>query len=187
MTEEKMIEKINFTVNELDDEYYNCIFVSCNFSNLSFEKTMFDNCEFRTCDFTLTKFKETISSSKFIECKMVGADFTKLNKFSNQITFIKSQLDYATFINIKLQNTYFKECKLLETSFDDSDLSKSVFERCDLERTSFVGTNLEKVDFSTAFNYSINPNLCKLKKAIFSSNGLRGLVDYLNIEIKETL
>lgn len=184
MTENKIIEKILFTKNILDEEYENSIFTGCNFSNLVFDKTIFDTCQFRECDFSMAKFRITISSSKFIGCKMMGADFSNLNRFSSDISFYQSQLNYSDFTQIKLQNTYFKECKFYEALFDDADISKSVFERCDLERTSFVGTNLEKVDFSTAFNFSINPTTCKLKKAIFSESGLRGLVDHLKIEIK---
>lgn len=73
---------------------------------------------------------------------------------------------------------------MYETYFDDADIKNSIFEPCNLERASFAGTNLEKVDFSTAFNFSINPAVCKLKKAVFSEDNLRGLVDYLNIIIK---
>lgn len=184
MAENKTFDKINFTDTLLDNEYYNCNFISCNFSEVFIDNTILDSCEFKDCDFSLTKFRQTISNIKFIACKMVGADFMKLNQFSTDIHFIKSQLDYANFSGIKLVNTSYKECKIKEASFDNADISKSIFERCDLHRTSFIGTNLEKVDFSSAFNFSINPNQCKLKKAIFSESGLRGLVDHLNIEIK---
>ena len=71
-----------------------------------------------------------------------------------------------------------------ETFFDNADIKNSIFEHCNLERASFAGTNLEKVDFSTAFNFSINPAACKLKKTVFSEDNLRGLVDHLNIIIK---
>ena len=184
MTEDKTIEKLNFTTNQLDDEYYNCIFEGCDFSNLFLDKTMFDTCEFKECDFSLTKFKQTISTTKFVECKMSGADFSNLNRFSSDISFYKSQLNYVNLSEIKLQNILFKECNLYEAIFDNADIAKSIFERSDLSRASFIGTNLEKADFSTAFNFSINPTSCKLKKAIFSESGLRGLVDYLDIEIR---
>ena len=75
-------------------------------------------------------------------------------------------------------------CKMYEGYFNDADMAESVFDRCDLERVSFVGTNLEKADFSTSFNFSINPAMCKLKKAVFSRHGLEGLLAHLDIDIR---
>lgn len=185
MTEHTTFEKINFNEIELDDEYYNCVFVACDLSNKSVLKTEFDKCQFKTCNFTLAKFKESLRDIMFVDCKMTGADFSEINRFSGGLTFENSHLDYANFVTTKLRKTIFRNCKIHEAYFDDADMANSVFEHCDLERTSFVGTHLEKVDFSTSFNFSINPTMCKLKKTIFSEYGLRGLVAHLNIEIKQ--
>jgi hypothetical protein len=43
---------------------------------------------------------------------------------------------------------------------------------------------LEKADFRTAFNYSINPETNRIKKAKFSKEGLNGLLDKYDIEIE---
>jgi hypothetical protein len=49
--------------------------------------------------------------------------------------------------------------------------------------SSFENTNLEKADFGTAYNYSINPNLNRIKKAKFSLPAVTGLLDQYDIEI----
>ncbi len=98
---------------------------------------------------------------------------------------IDCNLDYAIFTHLKLRGSVFRRCRLFDATFDESDLTAVSFDECNLERTSFYHCNLEKTDFSTACNYTINPNDCKLKKTIFSENGLRGLVSHLNIIIKD--
>ena len=61
----------------------------------------------------------------------------------------------------------------------------AVFDRCDMERTSFFRTNLEKADLSTSFHFIIDPAENRLKKAVFSEAGLRGLVAQWGIVIRE--
>ena len=78
----------------------------------------------------------------------------------------------------------FSACQLNEAYFDEADISSSVFDRCDMERASFYQTNLEKVDFSTSFNFTIDPSANRLKKAVFSESALRGLLSHLNIVVK---
>lgn len=185
MTEQETFEKVNFNEMELDDEYCDCVFVTCDFSGKDIRNTVFDQCEFRACNFTLTKFQEALRDVTFADCKMTGADFTEINRFSGGLVFENSLLDYAGFAEVKLRETVFRGCNMHEGYFDGADLAKSVFDRCDLKRVSFNGANLEKVDFSTSFNWVINPSMCRLNKAVFSRHGLSGLLAHLNIEIKE--
>jgi hypothetical protein len=42
---------------------------------------------------------------------------------------------------------------------------------------------MEKADFRSAFNYSINPEINRIKKAKFSLTGLQGLLGKYDIEI----
>jgi fluoroquinolone resistance protein len=60
-----------------------------------------------------------------------------------------------------------------------------VFDNCDLSKASFDNTILEKADFRTAFNYSINPESNKIKKAKFSVSGIAGLLDKYDIHIEQ--
>ncbi|HIS34771.1 MAG TPA: pentapeptide repeat-containing protein [Candidatus Avirikenella pullistercoris] len=180
-----VIEKTDFSVTELQDEYYNCTFIGCNFSNQTINNPYFEKCVFKQCNFTLAKFTGNLKDVRFIDCKTTGADFSGISKFSGIFHFEKSALNYVNFYGIKIRNCSFICCNLYEACFDEADLTSSVFDRCDLSRTSFFKTNLEKVDFSSAFNFSIDPSTNRLKKTVFSEQNLRGLVTHLDIVIKE--
>jgi uncharacterized protein YjbI with pentapeptide repeats len=71
-----------------------------------------------------------------------------------------------------------------EVDFEDADLCQSVFNNCDLLNASFVKTNLEKADLRTAYNYTLDPEANKIKKARFSSQGVVGLLAKYDIEIE---
>jgi hypothetical protein len=56
--------------------------------------------------------------------------------------------------------------------------------RKETSKTSiFENTLLEKADLRTAFNYSIDPEMNRVKKAKFSIAGVTGLLDKYDIEI----
>lgn len=44
---------------------------------------------------------------------------------------------------------------------------------------------IEKVDFRTAFNYSMGPEINRIKKAKFSISGISGLLDKYDIDIEK--
>ena len=67
--------------------------------------------------------------------------------------------------------------------FTEADLNNASFDNCDLIGAKFEKTNLEKADLSTSFNYSIDPELNRIKKAKFSIDGIAGLLDKYDIEI----
>jgi uncharacterized protein YjbI with pentapeptide repeats len=73
--------------------------------------------------------------------------------------------------------------KLYEADFTECDLSGSVFENCDLMRATFDNSILERTDFRTSFNYSIDPEKNRIRKARFSLTGIPGLLNKYNIEI----
>ena len=87
------------------------------------------------------------------------------------------------FIKPKIKKTVFKNSQLHEADFTDCDLSGSSFEKCDLANAKFENTIAEKVDFRTSFNYSINPELNRVKKARFSLSQITGLLGKYDIEI----
>jgi uncharacterized protein YjbI with pentapeptide repeats len=75
-------------------------------------------------------------------------------------------------------------CNLQETDFSEADLTSSIFDNCDLHRAIFYNTNLEKTDFRSSYNYSLDPERNRIKKARFSRLGITGLLDKYNIEIE---
>jgi uncharacterized protein YjbI with pentapeptide repeats len=66
----------------------------------------------------------------------------------------------------------------------EADLNSTVFDNCDLLGAVFQNTILEKADFRTAYNYSIDPDINRVKKAKFSASGIAGLLDKYDIEIE---
>jgi len=66
----------------------------------------------------------------------------------------------------------------------EADLTNSVFTNCDLAGTVFENTILVKADFRTSYNYSINPETNKIKKAKFSILGVAGLLDRYDIVVE---
>ena len=62
-------------------------------------------------------------------------------------------------------------------------MTSSAFENCDMKRAAFENTIIEKVDFRTSYNYSIDPESNRIKKAKFSLTGIVGLLDKYDIEI----
>ncbi|MCG6915387.1 pentapeptide repeat-containing protein, partial [bacterium BMS3Abin03] len=67
--------------------------------------------------------------------------------------------------------------------FSECDLSSSVFENCDLARAIFANSVIEKADFRTSYNFSIDPEINRIKKDKFSSSNVIGLLDKYDIEI----
>jgi uncharacterized protein YjbI with pentapeptide repeats len=85
---------------------------------------------------------------------------------------------------MKIKKTIFKNSQLQEVDFAQADLSQAIFENCNLAQASFDHTILEKTDFRTAYNYSIDPEINRIKKAKFSVLGLSGLLDKYDIDIE---
>ncbi|HSQ45289.1 MAG TPA: pentapeptide repeat-containing protein, partial [Lutibacter sp.] len=71
-----------------------------------------------------------------------------------------------------------------EVDFSETDLSNAVFNNCDLIGSIFKTSILEKTDFRTSYNYSIDPELNRMKKAKFSLQGLPGLLRKYQIEVE---
>jgi hypothetical protein len=59
-----------------------------------------------------------------------------------------------------------------------------MFDNCNLERATFDQTILEKSDLRTSYNYSLDPEINRIKKAKFSILSIAGLLDKYDIEIE---
>jgi fluoroquinolone resistance protein len=186
--EDKKFEQIDFTENGLPiGEYENCSFINCNFSNTDFSGIKFSLSEFINCNLSLVKLTKTaFRDIKFKECKMVGLQFDQCNPFGLEISFDHCSLNHASFYQTKLKKTIFKNSSLHEVDFTQCDLSHSIFDTCDFTMATFENTIIEKADFTTSINYSINPEINKIKKAKFSLSAIAGLLDKYDIEIDRT-
>lgn len=120
---------------------------------------------------------------KFKECKMLGLEFGNCSQFGFAVNFEDCNLTHSSFLEMKIRKTLFKNCQLHEVEFGESDLSGSMFDNCDLQNAIFENSILNKADLRTSFNYSINPEVNRLKKAKFSLSGLPGLLDQYELEV----
>jgi len=167
---EKVYDKSDFTANALPQgDYEDCQFINCNFANADLSTNRFSDCEFSSCNLTMAKLKESaLKSIVFKHCKLVGVHFETCDEFLFSIECSDCILKLASFFKMKLPKTKFRNCGLQEVDFAEADLSNALFERCDLQGAIFDHTILEKTDFRTSFNYSIDPEINKMKKARFS-------------------
>lgn len=47
--EDKTIEKVDFSIEELETNYYECTFDKCNFSDKPIGRVIFEKCTFTSC------------------------------------------------------------------------------------------------------------------------------------------
>ena len=184
-SEGKKFENLNFrkTAPEIGD-YEECTFKNCDFSDSDLSEINFLGCEFLECNLSLARLAQTsFREVRFINCKLLGLHFEDCNNLMISFEFDGCTLDLSSFYKLKLKKTIFRNSKIIEADFTETDLSNSSFRDCDLQRTIFKNTNLEGVDFRTSDNYSIDPDLNRIKKAKFSLTGIAGLLDKYDIEI----
>ncbi|HEY0042094.1 MAG TPA: pentapeptide repeat-containing protein, partial [Flavisolibacter sp.] len=99
------------------------------------------------------------------------------------VSFKNCTLNFSSFYKRQVKKTIFKTCLLQEVDFTDADLSGSSFDHCDFSKALFENTNLGKVDFRTAYNFVIDPERNRLKKARFDRMGIAGLLQKYDIQI----
>jgi uncharacterized protein YjbI with pentapeptide repeats len=120
----------------------------------------------------------------FLNCKVVGVDFSKCLPFLFAVSFEKCRLDYSSFIKTKLKKTKFKECTIREADFTEADLTGASFDDCDLSNAVFSRTNLSQADFRTSRNYTINLEINTVRKTKFSLSGISGLLSQYDIVVE---
>jgi fluoroquinolone resistance protein len=178
---EKTFDKVNALPV---GEYELCIFTGCDFSNKDFSGSKFIECEFSDCNLSNAKIANVIFRNvKFLGCKMLGLMFNTSNSFGFSVGFSDCNLQHSSFYQKKMKGAVFKNTRLAEVDFTECDLTKVRFDGCDFAGATFDRTNLEKCDFQSSFNYIIDPQLNKIKKAKFSLAGIPGLLLQYDIEI----
>ena len=169
-----------------EGEYENCIFKHCNFANSDLSGFVFVDCSFISCNLSLTNLKNTaFRDVKFTDCKMLGLRFDACNPFGLSFYFETCQLNHSSFYKTKIKKTVFKNSQLEESDFAETDLTSALFENCNLTLAAFDQTILEKADFRTSYNYSIDPEKNRIKKARFSISSISGLLNKYDIEIEK--
>jgi fluoroquinolone resistance protein len=157
-------------------EFQSCTFRNCDFSNSTFTRNKFLECTFEECNLSMANFEASTMND-------MGVNFTKCEDFLFGVSFDGCILDYASFAGKKMVKTKFKRSSLKEVSFTQTNLTGSVFDECDLLETVFNRTDLTSVNFTTAYNYILDPELNALKKAVFAMTGLEGLLTKYGIKV----
>ncbi len=185
-TQDQIFDKLDFTQEPLTKgEYENCKFTNCNFEETNLNDIKFMDCNFQDCNWSLVQLNGTVLREvKFKDCKMLGLQFESCNDFGLSFSFENCQLNHSTFFQMNIKKTIFRNCQLREIDFSESNLSNVIFDNCDLAQAIFINTVLDKADFRTAYNYSIDPESNRLKKAKFSILGISGLLDKYDLIIE---
>lgn len=167
-----------------DMEYDNCTFKNCNFANASltgsrFYETAFVDCNLSNADLSGVSLQDVT----FTDCIMPGLHFDKCNTFGFAVSFRNCQLNHSVFYKMQLGKTSFAGSQLQRVDFTEATLKNVSLQHCDLLNAVFENTNLEKADLTNAKNYSIDPEINKIKGAKFSLPDVVGLLTVYEIEI----
>lgn len=180
---DKTFEYIDYSIHGLPPgDYENCMFKDCIFANVSLNGSKFSDCVFKTCNLSSAKLDNTaLREIHFKECKLLGLHFENCNQFLFSVTFDHCTLNLSSFFNQNIKKCSFRNCSLIEVDFTQADLTALVFDQCDFSLAIFDQTIIEKADFRTSFNYVINIEINRIKKAKFSKEGLIGLLQKYDI------
>jgi fluoroquinolone resistance protein len=165
-------------------EFNACTFKKCDFSNGNFSGNKFIDCVFDGCNLSVIKLtKTTLSTTKFINCKVLGVNFTDCADFLFSVEFDGCILDYSSFMQKKMVKTRFTKSTLKEVTFTQANLAGSIFDNCDPNGAVFNRTDISSANFVSAYNYDIDPELNLIKKASFSAQRLPGLLNKYQLKI----
>lgn len=158
-------------------EWEQCLFIDCDFAEADLRHQRFIDCRFERCNLALASLAGTgLQGVEFVECKLTGVQFAACQDMLFGVEFEQCQLHYAGFAGKKLRGTRFRHCACAEVDFTRADLSNAVFEHSTLSRAIFHHTQLGGADFTTATDFTIDPENNPLRKARFTTAGLVGLV-----------
>lgn len=165
-------------------EYEGCTFRNCNFTDGDLREIRFLDCEFVACNLSNAKISNaSLQDVAFNNCKILGIQFEECNPFAFDAKFNDCQINFSSFHKLKLSKGRFVNCQLHSVDFTQADMGKALVQNCDLSNAMFANTNLEKADLRTSINYSIDPELNRIKGARFSLSAVIGLLDKYRIKI----
>jgi uncharacterized protein YjbI with pentapeptide repeats len=158
-------------------EFENCTFSHCDFSQSCFIGVTFIDCTFEDCIFTGAKINHVaFRTVHFIRCDIGEVNFAMCDRTIFEVHFTGCRLDFSKFYALRMKAMTFSGCSMIAVDFMKTDLTSAVFANCDLYKTVFADTVLAKADFRTSFNYTLDPEKNRMKKALFSLEGAKGLL-----------
>lgn len=168
--------------NSSNENFEDCEFLSCDFSKATFNSCNFNDCVFIGCNLSMAQLNESqLDHVRFIDCKLLGVDFSQCTDFLFSVDFKNCILNYVVFYQKNLSKTSFTGCSILQADFTACNLTEAVFDNSDLSASIFEKTDLRKADLSSAKNYIIDPERNLIKKAKFSMTGVLGLLHNYDI------
>ena len=169
----------------LDQEFRTITFEEKDIKFKDFENCAFYDCNFFGCNFQDTKINYvSLRGAFFTKCNFTSVNFAMTDQVLFEFHFKDCLLDYAKFYALKLKKMNFTNCSMIAVDFMGSDLTEVLFDNCNLRRAVFIDTIANKADFSTSYDYVIDPEKNKIKRAVFSMDGLKGLLEKYDIVVK---
>ena len=166
-------------------EYEYCTFIGCDFSNAILTSIRFLEVEFVDCNFSNAVIgNASFQTVIFKNCKMLGLQFDACDQFGFAASFDTCQLDHSSFHGMKLNRSSFVNSQMEGVDLSGADLKNSKIFECNLLHAVFQDTNMEKADLRNSTNYSINPELNRIKNAKFSLPEVIGLLDKYQIVVE---
>lgn len=166
-------------------DFERCTFKNCDFTQCDFTGVAFTDCIFISCNFNEAKINYvSLRDASFTDCNFSNVNFSMVDSLLFGVEFKDCILDYAKFYTLKIKGIIFSNCSLTAVDFMSTDLTGVIFDNCNLHKAVFVDAVANKADFTTSYNFSIDPERNQLKKAMFSEAGLKGLLDKYDIIVK---
>lgn len=166
-------------------DFERCTFEDCDFSATDFTGVAFIDCVFTYCNFAGSRINYvSLRDVQFTGCDFNNVNFVMVDQLLFKFGFKDCILDYAKFYTLKMRSTSFENCSIVAADFMSADITGVIFTNCNLHKSVFIDTIANKTDFSTSYNFTIDPEQNKLKKAIFSEAGLKGLLVKHDLIIK---
>lgn len=167
-------------------QFFNCVFRHCRFERSNFSSCNFINCQFTRCELYRVDVQHTgFRNAIFDECAIVGVEFSSCNAALLSFAFSGCVLDYSSFARTRIATTRFDNCSLRNVNFNGADLTGSSFANCDLSAARFDKSILDDADLKSAYNFTIDPRLNRIKSASFSIHNITGLLDRFDIQVHE--
>lgn len=168
-------------------QFFNCTFNDCELRACDLGSCEFMDCQFIACDLSFVNVNRSgFRNVLFNDCKITDVDFSGCNRSLFSVEFTDCILDHANFNGARVAFTKFTDCSLQSVDFREADLSGALFENCDLIHARFGNSILEATDFRSAYHFEIDPNLNRIRNALFSDRNVQGLLCGFGVDIRES-
>jgi uncharacterized protein YjbI with pentapeptide repeats len=165
-------------------DFERCYFTDCDFSQCNYTGSAFIDCNFTGCNFKEAKVNYAGLRTVFFDgCDFTGVNFSMVDPLFFSVEFKNCKLDYTKFYTLKVKGTIFTNCSIIAADFMGTDLTEVLFDNCNLHKSVFHDSVANKADFTTSYNFSIDPERNKLRRARFSQDGLKGLLEKYEIVV----